>query len=135
MAEGSVVCLHQHLWRGASGKLKDAAVYWASGGKRVEDKTQDDAAAFGISLPEPKKKESDDFEVWDENWDIVMMFLRMQTQWTVSMAGYVGLKYEVLLVSGGLFDLYDVENRREVLEGLRIMESTALTEFSKKADG
>ena len=135
MAEGSVVCLHQHLRRGASGKLKDAAVYWASGGKRVEDKTQDDAAAFGISLPEPKKKESDDFEVWDENWDIVMMFLRMQTQWTVSMAGYVGLKYEVLLVSGGLFDLYDVENRREVLEGLRIMESTALTEFSKKSDG
>ena len=46
-----------------------------------------------------------------------------------------GLKYEVLLVSGGLFDLYDVENRREVLEGLRIMESAALTEFSKKADG
>ena len=45
-----------------------------------------------------------------------MMFLRMQTQWTVSMAGYVGLKHEVLLVSGGLFDLYDVENRREVLE-------------------
>lgn len=86
-------------------------------------------------MPTPKKKESDDFEVWEENWDIVMMFLRMQTQWTVSMAGYVGMRYEVLLVSGGLFDLYDVENRREVLEGLRIMESAALTEFSKKADG
>ena len=86
-------------------------------------------------MPEPKEKESEDFEVWDDNWDIVMMFLRMQTQWTVSMAGYVGLKYEVLLVSGGLFDLYDVENRREVLEGLRIMESAALTEFSEKADG
>ena len=51
------------------------------------------------------------------------------------MAGYVGLKYEVLLVSGGLFDLYDVENRREVLEGLQIMESAALSEFNKKADG
>jgi len=63
------------------------------------------------------------------------MFLRMQTQWTVSMSGYVGLRYDVLLVSGGLFDLYDVENRREVLEGLRIMESAALTEFSKKSDG
>ena len=135
MAESSAVCLHQHLRRGAVGKLKDAAVYWASGGKRVEDKTQDDAAVFGITLPEPKEKESDDFEVWDDNWDIVMMFLRMQTQWTVSMAGYVGLKYEVLLVSGGLFDLYDVENRREMLEGLRIMESAALTEFSKKANG
>jgi hypothetical protein len=135
LAEGSAVCLHQHLRRGEVGKLKDAAVYWASGGKRVEDKTQDDAAAFGLTLPEPKEEESDHFEVWDDNWDIVMMFLRMQTQWTVSMAGYVGLKYEVLLVSGGLFDLYDVENRREVLEGLRIMESAALTEFSKKADG
>ena len=74
-------------------------------------------------MPTPKKKESDDFEVWEENWDIVMMFLRMQTQWTVSMAGYVGMRYEVLLVSGGLFDLYDVENRREVLEGLRIIEN------------
>ena len=65
----------------------------------------------------------------------MMMFLRMQTQWTVSMAGYVGLKYEVLLVSGGFFDLYDVENRREVLEGLQIMESATLSEFNKKADG
>ena len=88
-----------------------------------------------MSLPKPKKEESEHFEVWEENWDIVMMFLRMQTQWTVSMAGYVGLKYEVLLVSGGLFDLYDVENRREVLEGLQIMESAALSEFNKKADG
>jgi len=86
-------------------------------------------------LPDSKKEESEHFEVWEENWDIVMMFLRMQTQWTVSMAGYVGMKYEVLLVSGGLFDLYDVENRREVLEGLRIMEAAALTEFSKKANG
>ena len=63
------------------------------------------------------------------------MFLRMQTQWTVSFSGFVGLRYDVLLVSGGLFDLYDVENRREVLEGLQVMESAALREFSKKSDG
>ena len=108
-----------------------------SGGKQIEDKTKDDAAAFGIKLPAPKPRseESNNFEVWDENWDIVMMFLRMQTQWEVSMYGYVGLKYDVLLVSGGLFDLYDVENRREVLEGLQVMESTALSEFRKKSDG
>lgn len=108
-----------------------------SGGKQIEDKTKDDAAAFGIKLPAPKPRseESNNFEVWDENWDIVMMFLRMQTQWEVSMSGYVGLKYDVLLVSGGLFDLYDVENRREVLEGLQVMESTALSEFRKKSDG
>jgi hypothetical protein len=64
-----------------------------------------------------------------------MMFLRMQTQWTVSMAGYVGLKYEVLLSNGGLCDLYNVENRRDMLEGLQIMEATALSELSKRSDG
>jgi hypothetical protein len=88
-----------------------------------------------LPAPKPKSEESNNFEVWDENWDIVMMFLRMQTQWEVSMSGYVGLKYDVLLVSGGLFDLYDVGNRREVLEGLQVMESTALSEFRKKSDG
>ena len=60
------------------------------------------------------------------------MFLRMQTQWAVSMSGYVGLKYEVLLGAGGLFDLYNVDNRVAMLEDLKIMESTALTEIHKK---
>ena len=74
----------------------------------------------------------DEFEVWDCNWETIIMFLQMQTQWTVSMAGYVGLKYEVLLVAGGLFDLYNIKDRTEVLEGLQIMETAALKEFSKK---
>ena len=34
--------------RGRSGKLKDAAVYWVSGGEIVDDRTQEDAAAFGL---------------------------------------------------------------------------------------
>jgi hypothetical protein len=63
------------------------------------------------------------------------MFLRMQTQWTASMSGYVGLKYEILLCSGGLFDLYNVDNRREMLEDLRLMEAAALSELSKRSDG
>ena len=48
----------------------------------------------------PKKEENNnDYEVWDVNWDIVQMFLRMSTQWSTSFGGYVGLKYEVLLLS------------------------------------
>ena len=80
-------------------------------------------------------KESTDFEVWDENWDAVIMFLRLQTQWQVSMSGYVGLKYEVLLGSEGLFGLYNVEDRRDMLERLQIMEAAALKEFRKRSDG
>jgi len=34
-----------------------------------------------------------DFEVWEENADVVDLFLKLQTQWTVSTAGVVGLNY------------------------------------------
>ncbi len=64
-----------------------------------------------------------------------MMFLRMQTQWQVSMAGYIGLKYEVLLGSGGLFDLYNVEDRRDMLERLQVLEAAALTHLRKSSNG
>ena len=72
--------------------------------------------------------------MWEENWETVQIFLRAQTQWNVSMDGLVGLKYEVLLGSGGLFDLYNVENRTDVLERLQVMEATALTELRKRSN-
>lgn len=61
-----------------------------------------------------------------------MMFLRMQTQWNVTMGGYVGLKYEVLLGAGGLMSLYDIENPRELLEDIQVMEAAALVELNKR---
>ena len=48
------------------------------------------------------------------------------------MGGYVGLKYEVLVGAGGLMSLYDVDNPREMLEGIREMESVALAELNKR---
>jgi hypothetical protein len=72
------------------------------------------------------------YEVWEENWESLMMFLRMQTQWNVTMGGYVGLKYEVLLGAGGLMSLYDIENPRELLEDIQSMEAAALVELNKK---
>lgn len=60
------------------------------------------------------------------------MFLRMQTQWNVTMGVYVGLKYEVLLGAGGLMSLYDIENPRELLEDIQTMEAAALAELNKR---
>ena len=60
------------------------------------------------------------------------MFHRCQTQWSMSFGGIVGLKYEVLLLDGGLFDLYDVDNRKEMLAGLQLMESVVLKELNKE---
>lgn len=86
-------------------------------------------------MPKPSSPEvTPQFEVWEENWEIVSMFLRMQTQWNTTMAGYLGLKYEVLLLAGGLMDLYSVEDRVSMLEGLQVMEAAALSELSKKKE-
>ena len=50
------------------------------------------------------------------------------------MAGYLGLKYDVLLMPGGLFDLYCIDDRAAMLEDLQVMESAALSELSKSED-
>ena len=54
------------------------------------------------------------------------MFVKAQTQWQTSFGGFVGLKYEIFLMQGGLFDLYNVKDRTKILEELQIMESYAL---------
>jgi len=67
--------------------------------------------------------------VWEENWQSFEIFLKMQTQWNVTMGGYVGLKYEVLQ---WVSQLYDVEDKRRLLEDIQVMETAALSELNKK---
>jgi len=67
--------------------------------------------------------------VWEENWDTVMMFLRMQTQWNVSMAGLTGLNYSSL---DYLSRLYSVKDPVSLFEGIQVMEVTALTCLNKR---
>ena len=50
----------------------------------------------------------------------------------MSFGGAVGIKYEVLLLNGGLFDVYNIDNRQEMFEGLQLMEATALAEINKE---
>lgn len=55
------------------------------------------------------------------------MFLRMQTQWrTVSGmggGGLIGLDYNA---ARWLFEVYDVDNPRQMLEDLQVMERAAM---------
>lgn len=102
-------------------------------GEEVIDETKQDALAFGLELPTEKVIEKEKkFEVLSDNWDAVMIFCNMQTQWSTSFGGFVGLKYEVLLMQGGMFDLYNITDRRKILEELQIMEHTALKELNKE---
>jgi len=70
-----------------------------------------------------------DFEVWVDNWDTVVMFLRMSTQWIVSMGGPTGLNYSSLEY---LCKLYPVKDACALFEGIQIMEMAALAAMHTK---
>lgn len=111
---------------GQKKKLTEAAEHWAGGGGDSGKQLDDDAAAFGVIMEEPAPE---DFEVWPENWDAVVMFLRISTQWRTSMGGPIGLDYGAL---EWLFRLYEVKEPRSLLEDLQVMEGAALTAMAKE---
>lgn len=91
-----------------------------------------DAAALGVILPEEPEPKQEHFEVWEENWPILEMFLRLD--WRFTMGERTGLNYQTLEWLCGVFK---VENIPEMYDGLRSMELSALTTIAarKKKDG
>lgn len=71
------------------------------------------------------------FEVFEENWEIVRFFLRLQTQWRVFDGVFVGLDYTAV---EALFRIYKTDNSIELFEGLQIMEIAALGALNKRKD-
>ena len=94
----------------------------------MQDDSQDDAAVMGVALPEAPPPV--DFEVWEENWQAVEMFLRCQTQWRTTMSGLLGLDYGAV---AWILRLYEVEDQRAVLEDLQIMEAAAMAKLNERS--
>ncbi len=82
---------------------------------------------MGIAMP---KKKDESYEVWEDNWEIVVMFLRLQTQWNTTMGGFIGVKYEVL---EWLCRLYSIKEPRSMFEGIQVMEAEALKHLNEKS--
>jgi hypothetical protein len=82
---------------------------------------------FGLALPEQPPT---DFEVWEENWLALEMFLRCQTQWRTTMSGVLGLDYVAV---AWLLKLYEVENTRALLEDLQVMEAAAMMVINSRS--
>ena len=93
------------------------------------DETADDAAAFGLELQDLPPPPDEDFGIWPENWPVVEMFLRVQTQWRTTMSGVIGLDYAAVR---WLFKLYDVEEPRALLEDHQMMEAAAMSVINKQ---
>jgi len=93
----------------------------------VVDETDIDAAALGIVMPE---QPSENFEVWEENWPVVEMFMRVQTQWRTTMNGVLGLDYGAV---AWMFMMYEVQDQRALLEDLQIMEAAAMLTINSRS--
>jgi len=115
----------------SDGKLKDAARVWATGGAADLGQAAGDADQFGI--PELAERlrgaqaKDQGFGVWRENWDIVIAFLSVASQWTViplaSGATYwLGLDYKGVDVGLGRAE---IELTPAQWRGLRTMETAA----------
>ena len=91
------------------------------------DETDIDAAALGIVMPE---QPSENFEVWEENWPVVEMFMRVQTQWRTTMNGVLGLDYGAV---AWMFMMYEVQDQRALLEDLQIMEAAAMLTINSRS--
>jgi hypothetical protein len=70
------------------------------------------------------------FEVWEENWAAVQMFLRLQTQWRMGMNGVIGLDYGA---AEWLFRLYAAKEPASLLEDLQVIEAAAMAKLNAEA--
>ena len=76
------------------------------------------------------RKQSKAFEVLEENWPTLELFLRCQTQWRTTMNGVLGLDYVAV---AWLFRLYAVKDKRAMLDDLQIMEAAAMATLNARS--
>ena len=97
------------------------------------EETNDDLRALGL-MPDAiaeieQRNQSNDCEVWEENWAVLELFLRCQTQWRTTMNGVLGLDYVAV---AWLFRLYAVDDERSMLEDLQVMEAAAMAKLNER---
>lgn len=80
---------------------------------------------------ELKQLDEKPFEVWPENWETVIMFSRLSTQWNINYSTVIGLNYPAVFE---MMRFYKVEDQEEVFEGIRIMELAALKVLNRKKE-
>lgn len=97
-----------------------AALY----GSREKDKAGLAALGFGDEIAESMLAETD-IEIWPENWQAVMVFEALSTQWNLGMGGPIGLRYESLPT---VLRAYGVSaaDRPAVFQQVRLLERSAL---------
>ncbi|AGW94597.1 hypothetical protein N234_31615 [Ralstonia pickettii DTP0602] len=72
-------------------------------------------------------------EVWPENWQAVMLFCRLGTQWRAGMGGPTGLDYVAVLALIDRLGL-PADDADELFDDVRHLEAAALTVMRESAE-
>lgn len=72
--------------------------------------------------PEPE------LDVWEENWDSMMLYIRNQTQWRAAGNRLFGLDYNVIYADMAMQQIPELEQSR-LMDDIRIIESQARKEI------
>ena len=101
----------------------------------AQDDTAADLAAFGApaEIIEAMKKDPEEeyFGVWEDNADVLVMFLRLQTQWHVIQGAAIGINYQS---AEFLFKIHAVQDPVAMMDDLQAMELAALQVMNKRKD-
>jgi len=65
----------------------------AEGRSKPSDEIAEALAAFGLQCEDDTILDEDEFWLWPENEGALAFWCAVQTQWTVGMAGVIGLNY------------------------------------------
>jgi len=84
-----------------------------------------------VELLLPTDDDDDEFVVWPEHEDVVGVYCICARQWRATSAGVIGLDLNVALA---VMALYDVADRCQCLEDLRIMEDRAVEIMNRKVE-
>lgn len=96
--------------------------------------TEDEAlAAFGLVREGPEPDDAT-FRVWPENWQALVIFSALATQWAVGMGGPTGLRYESIPVVLRMRQVPRADWPR-LFEQVRVMESESLKYFAERRSG
>jgi len=99
----------------------------------VVDESAADLAAFGApsEMIAAASAKATQFDVWQENAETLVMFLRLQTQWNVIAGGFLGLNYQSVEF---LLKMHAVADPVGMLEELQAMEVAALQVLNKRKE-
>lgn len=115
---------------GQEGKLTGAVDHWLGPDDGDDSAFLEDAEFYNITIEEAPQGRPD-YEVWEEHWDALLLFIRAQTQWRLNgNGGVTGLDYAGVLA---LLPLYPVDDPARVFDDLRVMEARAVELLNERA--